>query len=83
MFARLSLCLDLPPLIRKNTQALTARLNPKASAMYISTGAFGTWARPVAPGEAELLLVTAAAAELATCVAAKAKKRKRKVPQNS
>ena len=72
-----------PPEIRKNTQTFTIKLNPKARLIYSNTGAFGACASPVAPGEAALLFVTAAAAELATCVPAKAKKRKRNVPTNS
>ena len=31
-----------PPLIRKKTHAFTAKLKPKARAIYISTGALGT-----------------------------------------
>lgn len=37
-------CSLTPPVMRKNTQALTARLNPKASEMYSSVLAFGALA---------------------------------------
>lgn len=67
-----------PPLIRKKTQTLTAKLNPKASEIYSNTGIFGT------PGSDPSGLTAApAAAVLATCVAVNAKNRNMNVPMNS
>ena len=74
--------LKRPPLIRKNTQALTAKENPKARAMKASAEVFGVCEMPPLPPFAVLLAAFEVAA-FATCVAEKAKKRKRKVPQNS
>ena len=66
-----------PPLMRKKTQALTAREKPKARAMYIRTVGFGLCGSDVESSpEVDLAL-------LATCVPAKARKRKRNVPTNS
>jgi len=67
-----------PPLIRKKTQALHAKLKPKAREMYRRVPVLGAWDKlpsvpPAVPAEAAL----------ATCVALKAKKRNRKVPANS
>ena len=64
--------LNNPPLILKNVHALTANEKPKASAMYSSL-------------ETSELAVTIAEVSVvfAICVAANAKKRKRKVPTNS
>jgi hypothetical protein len=62
--------LNNPPLMRKKTQTLTARLKPKARAMYKSAPTVGCFAF----GSASIL---------ATWVPAKAKKRKRKVPTSS
>lgn len=73
---RVTAGLKRPPDTRKNTHALTAKLNPKPNAMYVSAPAFGTWDNPpsaLSPPDDDAL---------ATCVAAKAKKRKRKVPTN-
>ena len=71
-----------PPLILKNTQALTAKLKPKASEMYSNVLAFGICERP--PDGCDCVpAVTADAALLATWVAAKAKNRNIKVPRNS
>lgn len=63
--------LKRPPLMRKKTQALTARLKPNASAMY---------SRVLGDGEVS---PAAEEASLATWVPANAKKRKRNVPTNS
>jgi hypothetical protein len=68
--------LNRPPDTRKNTHALTARLNPKPNAMYVSALALGTWVNP--PLESS----PPADDALATWVAAKAKKRNKKVPTN-
>jgi hypothetical protein len=73
---RVTAGLKSPPDTLKKTHALTARLNPKANAMYVREPALGTWVKP--PDE----LSPPADDALATCVAAKAKKRKRKVPTN-
>lgn len=62
--------LNKPPLIRKNTQALTTREKPKASEMKRSLWRSGPEELPVPE-------------EFATWVPKKAKKRKRKVPTNS
>jgi hypothetical protein len=60
--------LKRPPLMRKKTQTLTASEKPKAREMYRS--------EPISMGLLARRL-------LATCVAAKAKNKKRKVPTNS
>ena len=39
--------LNKPPDTRKNTHALTARLKPNPSAIYVSALAFGTWVIPL------------------------------------
>ena len=65
---------DPPPDIRKNIQAFTVRLKPKAKLIYSSTLVFGTWLS---------FALEPAASALATWVAEKAKKRKQKVPTNS
>jgi hypothetical protein len=67
--------LKRPPLIRKKTQALTARLKPNASEMYISVPRAGEVVVPSG--------LLAASASFATWAPAKAKKRKRNVPRNS
>lgn len=41
--------LKSPPDTRKNTHALTARLNPNASAMYESDAVLGACANPPSP----------------------------------
>jgi hypothetical protein len=64
--------LKRPPLMRKKTQALTARLNPNASEIYKSSEILG--GRP----EPHVLQ-----SWRATLAAAKAKKRNMKVPRNS
>jgi hypothetical protein len=66
--------LNIPPLIRKNTQALTARENPNAKAIY---------SRVETSGAAGSEPAAAAAPALATCAAEKPKNRKRKVPASS
>lgn len=67
--------LNSPPLMRKNTQALTARENPKHNDIYNNWAGFEPWA----------IVVESAPCvwELATWVPVKEKKRKRKVPANS
>lgn len=64
--------LKSPPLIRKNTQTLTSREKPKASAMNINALMLG-----------ELAVSAVLVVELAICVAKKAMKRKKYVPVNS
>lgn len=59
-----------PPVTRKNAQTLTIKLNPNASEMY---------SKLLVEGSPPAL----AGAVLATCVAAKAKNKNRKVPTNS
>jgi len=68
---RVTAGLNIPPLMRKKTQALTVRLKPNASAMYSRVLADGVFS----PNAVE--------ASLATWVPANAKKRKRNVPTNS
>ena len=65
---RLTAGLKSPPLTRKKIQTLTASENPNASEMYINDPISISWL----PRRL-----------LAVCVAAKAKKRNRKVPMNS
>ena len=65
---RLTAGLKSPPLTRKKIQTLTASENPNASEMYIND--------PISMSRLPRRL-------LAVCVAAKAKKRNRKVPMNS
>jgi hypothetical protein len=62
--------LKRPPVTRKNAQTLTVKANPKESAEYIKLEVFGG-----EPG--------GGMGVLDTCVPAKEKKRKRKVPTNS
>jgi hypothetical protein len=72
MRPRVTAGLKRPPLMRKKTQALTARLKPKASEMYKSSPIVG-----MAPKPQSLQPWSA------TLAAAKAKKRNMKVPRNS
>jgi hypothetical protein len=72
MRPRVTAGLKRPPLMRKKTQALTARLNPNASEMYRSSAMVGD-----APNAHSLQPWRA------TLAAAKAKKRNMKVPRNS
>ncbi len=67
--------LNNPPLIRKKTQAFTAKEKPKHRDIYNNWAGFDPWAMVVE--------VVPWVWELATCVPVKAKKRKRKVPANS
>jgi hypothetical protein len=67
--------LKSPPLIRKNTQAFTAKENPKLRAMYNN--------REGSLGVPTVLVLLAGVARSATWVPEKAKKRKRVVPAYS
>ena len=66
--------LNKPPLMRKNTQTLTARLKPNDRLMYSNTDALALNGPVVG---------FAAAIKFATCVPAKAKNKNRNVPTNS
>lgn len=72
MRPRVTAGLNRPPLMRKKTQALTARLNPNASEMYKSSAIVGAAPKPHSLQPSRAILA-----------AAKAKKRNMKVPRNS
>jgi hypothetical protein len=67
--------LNSPPLMRKKTQALTAKLKPKERAMYCSCWGFEPVCSTVRPEEEGI--------EFATWAPERANQRKRTVPTNS
>ena len=68
--------LNRPPLTRKKTHALTAKLNPNMRLMYASVFALATCVKLPSAVSAPPV------AAFATCVPLKAKKRNRNVPTN-
>lgn len=76
---RLTAGLNSPPLTLKKTQTLTANEKPKARLMYKRVFALGACDNECP----DVAVPSLSAAAFATCVAAKARNRNMKVPQNS